>query len=154
MFEWLGDPRRDAPLPASLALAEPGSRLALAGLTLETFPLARRGAQLDLRLRIALLDGRLSGAWQYKADLFDATTIERLQQGFATLLAGVAADPRRRVGSLPLVPTAERQRMLVEWNDTRTPALPDRCLHELFEDRAARTPDATAVVFEGRRLTY
>ena len=28
------------------------------------------------------------------------------------------------------------------------------CLHELFEQQAARTPDAVALVYEQQRLTY
>ena len=30
----------------------------------------------------------------------------------------------------------------------------DKCIHELFEEQAARTPDAVAVVFEDQQLTY
>jgi non-ribosomal peptide synthetase component F len=32
--------------------------------------------------------------------------------------------------------------------------LRDQCIHELFEAQAARTPHATALLFEGKRLTY
>ncbi len=49
---------------------------------------------------------------------------------------------------------AERHRLLVEWNDTRVDYPPDKCLHELFEAQAEKTPEAVAVVFEGEQLTY
>ena len=153
-FEWLSDPWEDAPALSSLALSEPGGQLAFAGLTLETFPVAQQGAQFDLTLRMTAIDGRLSGSWQYNADLFDPATIERLHDSFATLLEGVVADPRQRVASLPLMPSAERRRILVEWNDTHTHTPTDRCLHELFEAQAVATPDATATIFDGDSLTY
>jgi len=41
-----------------------------------------------------------------------------------------------------------------EWNDTKVEFPHDRCIHELFEEQAARRPQAVAVTFEDRRLTY
>jgi amino acid adenylation domain-containing protein len=48
---------------------------------------------------------------------------------------------------------SERNEILYAWNDTDEP-FPNVCAHELFEQQVARDPDAVAVVFEGRRLTY
>jgi amino acid adenylation domain-containing protein len=42
----------------------------------------------------------------------------------------------------------------MEWNDTAAEYPKDKCLHELFAAQAARTPDAVAVVYEDRHLTY
>ena len=42
----------------------------------------------------------------------------------------------------------------MEWNRTEAAYPKDRCLHELFEEQVERTPDATAVVFEDKQLTY
>src|SRR6516225_7844099 len=47
----------------------------------------------------------------------------------------------------------ELRRLIVEWNDTAAP-IPERCLHELVEEQARRTPDAVAVQFRDRQLTY
>jgi non-ribosomal peptide synthetase component F len=41
-----------------------------------------------------------------------------------------------------------------EWNATDRPYPRDRCIHQLFEDQSAKTPDAVAVVFEDQTLTY
>lgn len=48
----------------------------------------------------------------------------------------------------------EQHRLLVEWNATQMDYPVDRCVHQLFEEQAARTPDATAVVFENQQLSY
>ena len=49
---------------------------------------------------------------------------------------------------------AERRQLLVEWNGTRTDYPKESCIHELFEAQVKRTPDAVAVTFEDRKLTY
>ena len=54
----------------------------------------------------------------------------------------------------PKLSEAERQRILVEWNDTRTDFPAHKCIHQLFEEQAAHTPEAVALVFEGQALTY
>ena len=64
----------------------------------------------------------------------------------------VQATPSSRVELHPLT-DAERRRILYEWNDTRTEC-PHVCVHELFERQVERTPDAPAVLFDGRRLSY
>ena len=77
-----------------------------------------------------------------------------MTQHFTTLLEGVVADAEQRIGELPLLTASERHQLLVEWNDTATDYPQDRCIHQLFEEQVARTPDAVAVVFEDERLTY
>ena len=74
---------------------------------------------------------------------------------FQTLLAGVVANPGCRISELPLLGEEERQRVLVEWNDTgRRFQHPNRCAHELFEEQVIRTPDAIALVSEDVQLSY
>ena len=55
---------------------------------------------------------------------------------------------------LPILNEAERRQLLVEWNQTRIEYPRSRCLHELIEEQVERAPDATAVIFEGKKLTY
>lgn len=90
----------------------------------------------------------------YDRRRFDGPTIERMLGHMRTLLEGMAGNLDRPLSDLPMLTPAERHQVLVEWNDTRVDYPPDRCLHELFEAQAARTPDAAAVVFEDRQLTY
>jgi amino acid adenylation domain-containing protein len=58
------------------------------------------------------------------------------------------------VSHLPLLTTTERQQLLVDWNETAGDSLPTQCVHELFEEQVARTPEAIAVVFDDQQLTY
>ncbi len=64
---------------------------------------------------------------------------------------------RRPIGwqtSIDVMPEEERRKLLIEWNATGAAYPRDKYVHELFEEQAARTPDAVAVVHDGRTLTY
>ena len=69
------------------------------------------------------------------------------------LLRQAARDPGRRISELDVLTAAERRRLLRDWNDTARP-VPAATLPELFEQQAARTPDAPAVISAGAELTY
>ncbi len=59
-----------------------------------------------------------------------------------------------RISQLPLLSDADRHRQLVEWNATAREYPKDRCVHELFAQQSAHTPDALALVYGQERLTY
>ena len=63
------------------------------------------------------------------------------------LLQAIVANPDAQVATLPLLTDVEQHQLLIDWNDTETTYPQDKCLHQLIEAQAARTPDAVAVVF-------
>ncbi len=89
----------------------------------------------------------------YDCRRFDAPTITRMLGHLAALLEGMAVSPDCRLSDLQLLTAAEREQLLVEWNDTARAYPQDLCLHELFEAQAARSPDAVALVFDHRPPT-
>ena len=128
--------------------------ISLPGLRLEPFLPPVFETKFDLTLDVYDRRGRCGLRLSYNADLFEAATIRRMMRQLRTLLSGIAADPEKRLAELPLLDEAERRELLVTWNDTRADYRRNVRLHELFEEQAARTPGATAVVFENERLTY
>jgi len=132
----------------------PMGALELPGLKLSHLDLEHVTAKFDLTLSFHEGDEDVTGTFVYDSDLFDATTIARMVDHCNTLLAAIAADPRRQISKLPLLNNQERRLLLDEWNDTRTPFGPPRCVHELFAEQAARTPEHVAVIDETQQLTY
>ncbi|AKQ66397.1 Non-ribosomal peptide synthetase [Myxococcus hansupus] len=132
---------------------EPGAGLSLPGLEARRVEVDPGATPYDLTLSLARGAEGVGGWLEYATDLFDAATAERLVARLRVLLEAVAADPEQPISTLPLLPEAERQRMLVDWNDTRTEA-PDACIHALVAAQVARTPDAVAVVCGAASLTY
>jgi hypothetical protein len=96
----------------------------------------------------------LAGRCVYSTDLFERATIQRLLRHFETLLAGALANPDIPISRLPLLDDSERQLILVEWNRSDAEFPGERCVHELFEEQARKTPDAVAVMFEDASLSY
>ncbi|MFD1117694.1 amino acid adenylation domain-containing protein, partial [Sphaerisporangium aureirubrum] len=89
----------------------------------------------------------------YRADLFDAATVDRLLGHYAALLRDGLARPSVPVGELEPLDAAERDRILREWNDTGHD-VPRLTWPEMFAGQVRRRPDAVALVFEDTRLTY
>ncbi|MDZ8186464.1 MAG: amino acid adenylation domain-containing protein [Nostoc sp. ChiSLP02] len=93
-------------------------------------------------------------AWVGLCQGFDTDMIARMGDHFLTLLAGMIDNPRVRLYELPLLTAKQRQQLLVEWNDTAKEYPQDKCIHELFEAVVEQYPDAVAVVFAEKQLTY
>jgi len=110
--------------------------------------LAVQQTRLDLEVHLWEREAGLDGALIYNCELFTAATITRMGGHFQTLLAAIVADPTQRIAELPLLTAPERHQILVDWTATQA-ATPDQCLHHLFEEQVARTPDAVAVIFAG-----
>ena len=143
----------EAGLP-SFILGEPDAQIALEGLTLEHVPLEQQTVPFDLTMVAAETPDGIGLSLQYNSDLFDGATAARMLDHFQILLEGAAADPARRLSSLPLLRQAERNQVLTEWNNTLIGYRYDLCIHQLYEAQAARTPEATALVFEERQISY
>ena len=90
----------------------------------------------------------------YDQGRFSATTIERCLELLGTLLGAFPAHASLRLKELPLVSGQQKKLLLTDWNATQRSYPHDRCLHQLIEAQAERTPNAVAVVFRNRSLTY
>jgi natural product biosynthesis luciferase-like monooxygenase protein len=154
MFNFQKSPLVGEASLASMALGEAGACLSIGGLDIESVALEQRATQFDLTLVMAEADDKLVASFLYNADLFDADQIARMAGHFQTLLAEIATDPGRQITRLPLLTQAEQQQLLSIENDILLNYPVDVCLHQLFEDQVVRTPDASAVVFQGAHLTY
>ncbi|MFJ6215458.1 amino acid adenylation domain-containing protein [Streptomyces sp. NPDC092296] len=163
-FEQLVDelaPQRDPsrnPLFSAMLLWEDGNGsaapAAMGGLGVERLPVGESTAKFDLTLGLAeRADGSLAGAVNYASALFDRSTVERFAARFTRLLEMAVAAPDTPVEQLEILPAEEQHLLLRQWNATGRKYRPGT-LPLFFEDQTARTPDATAVRFEGAELSY
>jgi amino acid adenylation domain-containing protein len=148
------DLSRQAIFQVWLALQNyPQGQLELPNLTLSWTATEWNSSHFDLALYLSDHEGGLSAEFEYATDLFESETIRRLARNFQTLLQGILANPAAPVDELPLLSDTERQQLLA-WNSTAAPYRQDCCLHDLFLEQVARSPEALAVLYEGSSLTY
>ncbi|MES2693868.1 MAG: MupA/Atu3671 family FMN-dependent luciferase-like monooxygenase [Verrucomicrobiota bacterium] len=133
----------------------PTAPLKLSGIELSIAPVYTGTAKSDLTVwAIELTNGELEVTAEYALDLFKGETIQRFLGHFQTVLEAMVANPEAKLSQLPLLTVAEKRQMLVEWNATGTEYPREKTLHELFADQVAKTPHATALVFDEQELTY
>jgi amino acid adenylation domain-containing protein len=126
----------------------------LPGLSITPLEVHSGAAKFELTLDLEETSEGIKGGIEYNTDLFDATTIARMLGHFQTLLAGIVANPEQHISDLPLLTTTERDQQLFEWNNTQADYDLSQCLHQLFEAQVEKTPDAIAVKFADKHLTY
>ena len=132
----------------------PAEKLQLPELSLTPLRIKSPTSKFDLTMFTEETEQGLRGEIEYNTDLFDEITIRRMIDHFRNLLKGIVSNPDQRISELPLLSEAEKNRLLVEWNDTKADYPHNKCIHQLFEEQVERSPDAVAVVFEDQTLTY
>ncbi|MFN0165020.1 MAG: amino acid adenylation domain-containing protein [Bryobacteraceae bacterium] len=121
---------------------------------LTQFEVRRGTANFDIAFHLDEGPARIQGQFEYSTDLLTAQTIARMGRHFVNLIESIAANPDQRISELPMLGEDERQRLVIEENETWTGFPRDRTLHQLFEAHAARMSQAAAVVESANQLTY
>jgi amino acid adenylation domain-containing protein len=132
----------------------PAADPVLPGLRLTPLAVTTMTSKFDLTLSIREHEEMLLGEVEYNADLFDASTIERMSGHFQVLLRDIVDHPEVPIGRLSLLTEAEQHQLLIEWNSAGAPCPRNKSIHRLFEEQVDRTPERVAVSFEDRKLTY
>ncbi|HEX6497455.1 MAG TPA: amino acid adenylation domain-containing protein [Micromonosporaceae bacterium] len=111
-------------------------------------------AGCDLTVALVGDGGALSGHLGYAGDLFDEPTVARFAMIYRYLLGRLIAEPDQRVFEAPLLPPAERERILERLNPYRRPDIGYTTMAQPFEEQVRRTPDAVALTGDEGDLTY
>lgn len=132
----------------------PLASLDLPGVSVEDLESHSGQSKFDLTMSLQQESTELKGWLEYNSDLFDQATMARMAEHYGTLLQSIVAAPDGRITALTMLSEEEKAQLL----DYSRPAIDrfphNRCLHQLFEDQAARTPETVAVVCNGVSLSY
>ncbi|MGW0601592.1 amino acid adenylation domain-containing protein [Streptomyces sp. NPDC002776] len=123
-----------------------------AGLTVTEDDVPAVAADFDLTVEFRDADDGLRADFLYRADLFDAATVERLASALQELLDRLGREGHRPLRELPQLAGAERRDPALRLDGG--PAEDGRCVHEVFAEQVRRDPGATAVVHGREHVTY
>ncbi|NPU93703.1 MAG: amino acid adenylation domain-containing protein, partial [Gammaproteobacteria bacterium] len=130
------------------------SALALPGLNIELLPEESETSKFDITINMREEKGCLLGDWEFRTDLFEARTIQRMITHFQNVLKFVAANPSGAIDDFDYLTAQERQQILVDWNNTRSEYERDADVVEVFNRQVQQFSDRVAVQLGSDKLTY
>ena len=148
------DPSRLPLTEVQFNLERVGGDVQFDGVQAEVDPNPKSFVNFDIFLNIVELEDGLMLDCDYNTGLFEESTIARWLRHYETLLLGMVENANRPVSQLPLLNEADRRQLAVDCNRTAAVYARNLCVHQLFEAQVKKSPDATAAVFDGDRLSY
>nr|WP_109525351.1 non-ribosomal peptide synthetase [Nocardia aurea] len=132
--------------------------LELPGLSAQVVELDGAVAKFDLQLTLEPkteggVPAGLSALFTYATDLFDEASVAQFAERLIRVLTAVVADPERQVGAIELLAPVERDRILLDRNDTRH-RVRSELLLDTYHRTVAANPGAVAIAYGGVELTY
>jgi amino acid adenylation domain-containing protein len=111
-------------------------------------------SKFDLEINFHEVGDYLSLNVKYNTDVYDQEMIENLINHFKQLLSKVLENPNEEIGKINYLLPSEEEELLLLFNDTKGDNLKESTFIDLFSDQVEKTPDHTAVSYEGKELTY
>ena len=124
------------------------------GMEFELVEWEGRTSKFDMLVGLEELRGDMAGVVEYSTALFERETIERMMGHFKNLLESIVRGSEVGIGELEMLREEERREIVEEWNRTVVEYPREKCVHELFEEQAERSPEAVAVEYEGKEMSY
>ncbi|MCP4216025.1 MAG: AMP-binding protein, partial [bacterium] len=146
------DTSRNPLFDVMFALEIPGvAEMEIPGLKLEPYEYNVDTTKFDLILQGSETGNELSFICGYSSKLFKKSTIERFNDYFKKVVSAVAEEPGRKISSLQIISSQEKQHILQDFNDTAVSYPGNKTIHQCFEDQVEKTPSAVAITY-GRTL--
>ncbi len=111
-------------------------------------------SKFDLSMHCIEEKNHLSCSLEYAAALFNPAGVRRFASYIETAAKEVARNPELLIGGAGIIPEAEKQRLLSEFNDTAAPIPEVNTLVEMFEAQVEKTPDRPALAEGNNQLSY
>ena len=126
---------------------------ALPGLAISRWGGETSWTKFDLTFALSRRDDRLEGMLLYAAEVFAPERMEQLARHWVELLERLLDHPNLLLSDAGLLSATERRQLLEERNPLPAKAI-TQCVHQMFEEQVKRKPEAAAIVFEGREVSY
>jgi amino acid adenylation domain-containing protein len=148
------DPSRLPLMEVQFNLEKVGAGVQFSGLRAEVDSNPKRFVNFDLFLNVVESKDGLTLDLDYNTALLDESTVARWLDCYESLLMSFAANESEKVSRLSILSPGDRGQLLHAPNQTDADYPRDKCVQQLFEDQAARTPGKVALEFEDQALSY
>jgi amino acid adenylation domain-containing protein len=110
--------------------------------------------QSDITFILKEKGSGLRGIVEYSTDLYKEETINHIIDHYKVLLNSILTNPKKSIGSLPILSKTEEHKLLYEFNNTKVKYSKDKTIVDLFEEQVEKIPDNRAVIFDNKELSY
>ncbi len=111
-------------------------------------------SKFDLSLEVIPENDILNLSFEYATALFNKQFIEDLSKHYSNILTSCLDNLNIKISNICMLSEAEKNKILYDFNNTKTDYPKDKTIAELFEEQANKTPNNVAVVFGMQKLTY
>ena len=108
-------------------------------------------AKFDVTFELTPSEDCCSVRIEYNSGKYDEALIDRLFKGYVMILEQLHTE---RISDISVMDKDEYRKVIYDFNDTAADYPRDKCVHELFSEQAAKTPDKVALIFEDKQFTY
>ncbi|WP_340067238.1 amino acid adenylation domain-containing protein [Ascidiimonas aurantiaca] len=125
------------------------------GLTIKNYnDTEHKVTKFDLTFNFNELGEELWLSLEYNTDLFYRSTAERMLQHLLSILEKVAISPDTALDRIDFLSEEEKEKLLVNFNDTGFVFNENDTILQLFEEQVAKTPEKIALQYKDKELTY
>ncbi len=128
--------------------------LQLPGLQLSPMEFEIGTSRYDLTVEAGENENKFEMVWEFNSELFDESTIKRMQEHYRRLLESALTNPDQRIAALDMITNEEKVSLAAIGAGDRMEYPRQACIHDLFAQQVARNPQAVAVKFDQEELTY
>jgi len=112
------------------------------------------GSAFDLSLQCKAVADTIEARFDFNTDIFKRETVERIGGYFHNIVTQIIENPDMNLSEIDMLTQKEKQRLLVEFNNTKVLYPKEKTIQELFQEQVERTPHSTAIICGENSLTY
>lgn len=110
-----------------------------------------KAAKFDLLFEVIPGANNYTVRIEYNAIKYSRELIAQLFAAYKNILMQLAKE---NISDISILSSEEYQKVVFDFNNTEVNYPHDKCVYELFEERAKRLPNQTALIFEDKSYTY
>ena len=108
-------------------------------------------AKFDLMMELTPCEDGMKARLEYNCEKYDEALMDRLMDAYSRILLQL---DKENVADIEVMSSEEYHKVLEEFNDTYVEYPKGKCIHELFTEQAAKTPDRIALIAGKEKYTY